>query len=303
MTTQNTNPYVLGEELTLYDYLNKNPTVLWKYEQFKDYGYSLDEFISEISLLYRGTNDYRNIKIGEPIFIPPSSSWGEGVLGNGLYFTPNINTARDYGRGFATTLINGGNGCVKDILLLTIKIEETDKTIVDSLKNTYGICLNPKNNYLNDEWNELIKNKEFIVGYEGDGTEIVFIQNIGGKITYSDVTREFDDANLCGKPYNDTLGTIKSAEFMRDFNTKEQHACVTNGTQCPSTCQYLSEKGRLPQTFNNDKKNAIINCNTGEYDEIQSASVIQNQTAGYYDKYIKYKAKYLNLKKHKIIYN
>lgn len=242
---------------------------------------NLEELITEgTPFLYRGVNDYRKILIGpqNPAFVPSSSNWsGGGAIGEGLYLTTDLNTARSYAIGYADTLYKGGKGCSHKIFILALSLGNN----FENYKSVKGICLREKNKY-NDKqeyWNTSISNPDisFIVNIDGDGTEICFFRNPNNLIHYlmnfKEEPMDYDE-NICNRSFNKVPPSYRVEQSIID---EYPHDCITNTRiTCPTSCQYLKNVGKLPK----NRDGTQIDCGTDQYKQ----------------KYVKYKNKYLQLK-------
>lgn len=241
--------------------------------------YDTEGFSDNFSyLIYSGTNDYREYNKDSPIFIPRQSQYGdEGVLGNGLYATPEKQVAIDYANATSTSLFSSGMGCAKNILIRQIGCNN-----IEDYNLCKGIILDEKKNYSEEEWNRYTRGKHFILNKTLD--ELVFISNMGGKIVYKNIEKIEPMDGLkshCKKPFN----IIKNVNVNEDeLKRMYPHPCYTDDKPCPTTCEYLKATNQLPLTGENNNK--IINCDTGEY-----------ESQSFKNKYLKYKMKYLELKK------
>lgn len=255
----------INTRITLKEYLSHNKYSLKLVESYYS---SVDEYLNDNgTLLFSGTNDYRKYSKGEPLFIPASSKFSGGsTLGNGIYATPNYECAKLYGEGASQPLITGGRGCSKNVFIRLIKVKDNR---YDEIK---GIILNEKKNYKDEEWDNLIKDMNFIVnGNDKDGSELVFIKQKDDLLIIDDIFKYENE--WCSKKYND----ISIGKPIENFNSLFPHECLTNtDIECPTSCNYLKERNQLPTNIDNTK----INCGTDEYKI----------------KYLKYKTKYLKLK-------
>lgn len=292
------------KEITLYEYIKNNKDVI---DNLVNFGYDdptikdlnnvlTTNLIKSTPILFRGTNDYRDIKIGETVFIPNTTIWTDLVMGSGLYATPQYESAQGYAIGASQPYYSGGKGCAKYIFLLNLALinnnyidnfNKDDETLVIADIKDYedckGILLKEKKNYSEDKWKNLIKNKNFIVNItERTGSEIVFLNDINGKLKYVNITKL--DSDICKKKINYMLKT----EYYNKSDKK--HDCIENKIpkECPTTCEFLKSNKELPENINKDGKKAIVNCDTGEFDYKDDP---------YRKKYLKYKQKYLKLKK------
>lgn len=226
-------------------------------------------------LIYSGTNDYREYGIGQSVYIPKKSQYGGGVYGNGLYATSSYDVAQAYANATASTLFSSGNGCAKHVIIREIGCDN-----LADYNLCKGIILKEKKDYSEEEWNRHTKGKHFILSLTLD--ELVFIDNMDGKIVYKNINKEEPTDGLksiCKKPFNLIEGTNANIEELK---LKYPHECHKTGVACPSTCEYLKSINQLPKTGNLHTK--TVNCSTGEYEV-------------YKNKYLKYKMKYLELKK------
>ena len=248
----------LDKKITLSNLLEINEYALLNTDQY----YTIDNVYQS---LYTGSNDYRKYNIGENPYIPISSQWGGGVFGNGLYCTTNYDLASSYAIGVSTTLFNGGSGCSNNPIVRNIEYDKTKELI--------GRIMKEKKDYLIDDWNKLITNIDFIVNIY-DGNEIVFLPSAKNSLKIINIFKL--DSNICNNKYNEYIGNE-----LDQRKALFPHACLNdNKIKCPTSCEYLKNNGTLKG-----------NCHNGAYDEMYGGNNI------YYNKYIKYKIKYHNLKK------
>ena len=283
-----------GTTLSLYDYLSINKRVK---ELLNSQETTLDTFIEIFEgnlLLYHGTNDYRKFTAGNKVFIPKASNWGSGgVLGSGLYLTCYEETAIDYANGITMPLYVGGQGCSKNIQVLSISLGSD----INEYKNCRGILLKPQHQYTPEEWNKYMQiiestpNIYFIIGIEGNGTEIVFVKD-NNKLIYQDISKHKSDN--CSLPYNYSIGNVNE-----NIKKLYPHVCLTDkNIKCPTSCEYLKQTQKLPVNIDNNNNKTQIICGTDNFEELIDEKNIQNGGNNQnYIKYLKYKKKYLELKK------
>lgn len=221
----------LHKIITLRNFLETNEDVIISA------GGNLDKYIND-GPLYHGTTDYwyRESDIGTAMYIPDYSIYGIGVFGNGLYTTPIQDAARLYGSNTCLPFFLSGIGCSNTCVIL--KIGFTD---IDTMK---GIFMKEKIKYTNDnEWNELIKDKDFIIN-NTHNSEIIFTSNAKNKVILKQIIPFnidiFDDPIRCNIPYNTYPGTPEPTDAKVILTSEED--CIKNKTPCPSTCNLLKSK-------------------------------------------------------------
>lgn len=249
------------KEKEVEEMIKNNYEKIYRYDE--DEYDTYDKYIQNGPILFNGSSDISSKgKEGEYIRIPTGSAWGGGVLGNGLYTTPNYDTAQIYSYGISGSLADGGIGCSKGGTIYGLNIENKNiKGIIFDEKFVYDKDRNYTQEYLKikDEYYFIVNDKEF--------SEIMFLPK--SKDLIKIVKKYINEYDICSKPFN-----FKIQLKGPDTNFKQvKHDCLINNTLCPTTCKYRKEKNEHEMP-----------C----FDDTITGGI-------YYKKYIKYKSKYLNL--------
>lgn len=276
---------------------------------------TLDEYIRVVNkedheFLFRGDNDYRYYQTGDKPFIPTENdqieNWGNHVYGNGLYLSNN-ETAKFYGNGITSPLGIGGKGCAKNMIISSITLGNDPQDYHNCMgmymkeKQTYATTL--QNGTITYEgWDRRLNNGThniyFIVSCQGGGSEFIWKLE-HEKLEYAHIERILMDTynnngtvDMCNKRLNlNILQDILPDDVLDDCKD-------SNNINCPTTCKYMSgentnNQNKLPSSIK-EGKNVKVNCNTGEYDEVNDDGNYKHKYLKYKNKFIKYKNNYYN---------